>query len=939
MRIIHGLRPFGGGEASYDPPTNEKCVFYFDDEIVDQLAESLSGSGTVIEDEDSTDDSDDTVLQGSLDLEAMGLTKEDLRRLLLASYVTQATVDTELGIEITEEELQEILNVAELTQLYIEKQTTPDEAGYYYVLFEDEDTGERKFFTATRGSIRVENENGDPMICVNNATFDYYLDWFNGNANKEVAANTTKKMYTVKEIGKIEMITYTRTDQTYQFSTFTEEYVDDTEIQKCMVPLELLVDFLQISASPDFLEAFEKLVINQDITLQVFSLSTVETTETQRTYPIDITVDARKTMTFQARRSSSGQAGGNGVVDTVTEYEDLIYDLNPFNLQANQSTETEAVTFDIKLVSADSWYFKADRTVTKNTITTYEYYNENGEATTFTPGDSDALADAPGYEIPGFTISGFTSMEELAAELRERTGSDWFDLSVQINEINSKLEDRSDVQDIIDYYTDNNGYAADSGSGFRDYQLIEYNPEITNITATAQNGTEKKVKTTSRDMLSTGTMEYEDNTDLFLGLWKNASGHYEEGALFDPDGEIVQYKDVYEDRVETAPVGNLFENADLMLFELLDYSENTQSITPVMKYILYRYTGNDYGITSFEQLLRLLGLTTVSTSDFNVNTNSTAGEPLKIVDTDDGISAEQHLIDGINNVSLYRSAAQNYLPYVDTLIDLQERYGVNAAWIVAQGCLETGGGTQGSGVTNNNWYGLGYDGVSSYYSYDTPEECFEDMARTVAQTGPYFRDGRETITEISYMWVRGVEYNPETDDPDWWYVSAGKETVRDILTGAGIDISSIMGGEILEVCAEVTDHYNAIGAQYSVSTSGSNALIWGNIEACWDHPYICCATYVSMVLYQSGLLTADQINAFNYHYTGAGGVPDMLEAAGWYRVSASEAQPGDVLNRDGYHVMIYAGNGQVWDQNTCTGAHYDGPFTTDISGYDVWRAP
>lgn len=580
------------------------------------MAQSLSGGGTVYEDDDDTDGEDNTVLEGNLDLEAMGLTKDDLRRLVLASYVTQSTVDTELGIEITEEELQEILDVVELNQLYTEKQTTPDEAGYYYVLFEDEDTGERKFFTATRGSIRIENENGDQMICVNNATFDYYLDWFNGNANKEVAANTTKKMYTVKEIGKIEMITYTRTNQTYQFSTETEDYAEDTEIQQCMVPLELLVDFLQISASPDFLEAFEKLVINQDITLQVFSLSTEETTETQRTYPIDITVDARKTMTFQARRSSSGQAGGNGVVDTVTEYEDLIYDLSPFNLQANESTETEAVTFDVKLVSADSWYFKADRTVTKNTITTYEYYNENGEATTFTPGGSDALADAPEYTIPGFTISGFTSMEELAAELRERTGSDWFDLDAQINEINSKLEDRSDVQDIIDYYTDNNGYAADSGSGFRDYQLIEYNPEITNITATAQNGTEKKVKRTARDMLTVGTMDYEDNTDAFLGLWKNASGHYEEGALFDPDGEVVQYKDVYEDRVETAPVGNLFENADLMLFELLDYSENTQSITPVMKYILYRYTGNDYGVTSFDQLMTLMGFNPTSVSNF-----------------------------------------------------------------------------------------------------------------------------------------------------------------------------------------------------------------------------------------------------------------------------------------------------------------------------------
>lgn len=546
----------------------------------------------------------------------MGLTKEDLRRLLLASYVTQATTGTELGIEISYEELQEKLNPLELDQLLREGQTTPDETGYYYVFLEDEESGERKYFTATRGSIRIENENEEELICVNNATFDYYLDWFNGNANQEAGANTVKKMYTVKEIGKIEMITYTRTDDAYEFSTTTLNYAEDTEIEQCMVQLELLVDFLQISASPDFLEAFEKLIINQDITLRVFLLSTVETTQTQRTYPIDIAVDARKTMTFESRRSSSGQAGGNGLVDTVTDYRDFTYNLDPFDLQINESTETESVTFDVKLVSADSWYFRADRTVTKNTITTHQYYNENGEATTFTPGGSDALADAPEYTIPGFTISGVTSMEELAEQLRQRTGADWIELNEQTNQINGKLEDRSDVQDIIDYYTDNNGYAADSGSGFIDYQLIEYRPEITNITATAQNGTEKKVKTTERDMLTVGTMNYEDNTDAFLGLWKNDSGRYEEGALFNPDGEKVKYKDIYEDRVETATVGDLFENADLMLFELLDFSENTQAYTPVMKYILYRYTGNDYGVTTFEDLMRLMGFNTREVSNF-----------------------------------------------------------------------------------------------------------------------------------------------------------------------------------------------------------------------------------------------------------------------------------------------------------------------------------
>ena len=88
---MHGTRHSGGGDATYHPPTNEKCTFYFGEDVIDQLAESLSGGGVVLEDEDSSDDEDNTILGGNIELKAAGLERDDLRRLLLASYVTQAT--------------------------------------------------------------------------------------------------------------------------------------------------------------------------------------------------------------------------------------------------------------------------------------------------------------------------------------------------------------------------------------------------------------------------------------------------------------------------------------------------------------------------------------------------------------------------------------------------------------------------------------------------------------------------------------------------------------------------------------------------------------------------------------------------------------------------------------------------------------------------------
>lgn len=81
-------------------------------------------------------------------------------------------------------------------------------------------------------------------------------------------------------------------------------------------------------------------------------------------------------------------------------------------------------------------------------------------------------------------------------------------------------------------------------------------------------------------------------------------------------------------------------------------------------------------------------------------------------------------------------------------------------------------------------------------------------------------------------------------------------------------------GNILQTCDTVMRDMMARNVHYSLTN-----LTWGNIEAAANHPYACCATYVSIVLYRSGLLTEDQINSYNYNYTGSGGIPNMLSAA------------------------------------------------------------
>ena len=98
------------------------------------------------------------------------------------------------------------------------------------------------------------------------------------------------------------------------------------------------------------------------------------------------------------------------------------------------------------------------------------------------------------------------------------------------------------------------------------------------------------------NVLVIGPAQVVENTDFFLSLLKNSTGKYDINASYDPNGEEVVYKTVYdsEDRV-----AKFFETSAEMLFELLESSPYTQGLTDVMRYTMYAYTTKDYGVTNF----------------------------------------------------------------------------------------------------------------------------------------------------------------------------------------------------------------------------------------------------------------------------------------------------------------------------------------------------
>ena len=157
-------------------------------------------------------------------------------------------------------------------------------------------------------------------------------------------------------------------------------------------------------------------------------------------------------------------------------------------------------------------------------------------------------------------------------------------------------------------------------------------------------------------------------------------------------------------------------------------------------------------------------------------------------------------------------------------------------------------------------------------------------------------------------------------------------------------------GDIIASCEAVMELWLKRDMQYSLEG------LTGNIEYALNTQRIaCCGTYVGAVLYHSGLVTKEQLGT---GFNAVQSYPSILESAGWTKVTGnitnwSQAKPGDVLvqydsvGNARRHVMIYAGNGKVYDERTCvTSSSGDAPTGAPRShnwtlskNCQVWRAP
>lgn len=381
----------------------------------------------------------------------------------------------------------------------------------------------------------------------------------------------------------------------------------------------------------------------------------------------------------------------------------------------------------------------------------------------------------------------------------------------------------------------------------------------------------------------------------------------------------------------------------------------TAKFSDLTKYLLYKLTGDSYGVTNFNfniyepgsfSSIRGGGYTFTGADSILWRNNYSKEDFVNWMQNNISISAENQK--GWD--TFFKSRAGDWY-------DICTTEGIDPMVMVCIGMLESGFGNSRIAWDKGNLWGWGavdsnpYGGAASHVSSTgTISDAAMSLLGTICQSLKQTADN--PFSGMRYdIAVQNGAVNPDLSTiygTGYWYCSDHEGWIQKVTSlmktyfGDFVAKYCTGGGDVLSACEDVARVWRSRNVHYSLVNLPATPQ-----EAYESAPYACCATYVCTVLYRAGLLTQEQITPYSWHYTGDGGIPNLLANAGWTRVDPSQKQPGDVINNHGIHVAIYAGDGLIYDQHcgvisSSGNPPISGPFASSYATnntYQVWRAP
>lgn len=351
--------------------------------------------------------------------------------------------------------------------------------------------------------------------------------------------------------------------------------------------------------------------------------------------------------------------------------------------------------------------------------------------------------------------------------------------------------------------------------------------ETTVTTTTYNSGILKNSVEKSKQFLgllrnSTGTCNYECNTD------EQKAQKCAKYAVFDRYGTNVEYDIPNSTRTDTA-LNNL-KSGEQLLYSLLgegiEGKENTNAeedymsvyktkMSGLVDHIKYLMTfpeneNIDWSDTGLEDIITDEEYSDLNIDDIIVKTDAEGAlEP---------VTSEQLI--GVIHATFTGEEKENALSLVNTLIACQEKYKVNAIFILAMAHNESHIGTANtSHVKNNNWlsWNLGA-------TYSSPQENVETVMKSIANGSVYFSQGKITIKDIGYTYCPNTSEYPTQGDG---WVRNVTSYVKNMYAKLGVSIEQPETGNQEQQGQEANGAYTVNGRTYPNYKQDSGAS-WSN---------------------------------------------------------------------------------------------------------------
>lgn len=609
-----------------------------------------------------------TSLEQAIDMKAAGLDDLTIKKMLLSYYRSAYLTDTNILMALTEEECKN--SGVDITEIFLKKEIDLSPFKIILGDKDEGIGEDGAIYLKTKGIVSLkylgaDSERDTLYYYTPDGLKNIYENEYKANLGEkdqdypDAVKDYLKKCYTY-DAGEMKIYAFSEesTLQEYEYENDKDiigkqETIDankstarlvtidfSMDIKQFTTPIEFFVDLMEITGSRDFINAFMEMISDEEkIVLQLYEIRNTDRTKIVKEYTQDTAVTGKKdSITYTVKRMDGSVDGlkvteesvegkeelvnikvvdelnkglkvvlcVNGVEDgynvsshgytgRVINYRDLDKDNicewknkskpdqtekiknDSSKVKVSTTTTVREAKYEVGVEEVNVWYAKMQMEGTKkNTLTTYYTENANGELS----------------EIGNNHDTEKLNLEDEEIEHLKANNPEYFENNYKKQTENGEVGFTNSIY----HYT----IRKDEDN----YKYTDYHFE--KIKINRRDVTQSKLITKTKQTLISGIAKYTDNTDIFLGLLSNDSGKYSKGARFKAKksgGKVVRYPDLYK---SNTGAGELLENGAEVLFELLDRSENTRSMVDIMKYIMYRYSGINYGITSFEQFRNIL---------------------------------------------------------------------------------------------------------------------------------------------------------------------------------------------------------------------------------------------------------------------------------------------------------------------------------------------